>query len=686
MIQIKKTLLTLALLITAATGAWAQDVLNLVLQGTSATIKYDGNASNNPILGLNGWEQDGDPWDTDYTTKPTITTVTIDGSCKNFSGTSLSGLFEGFSGLTTINGFENLNTANVQDMSYMFYYCMSLTSLDLSSWNTARVTMMYYMFSDCSKLTTVDLSGWNTEHVEATSGLFYDCSNLENIYVGDGWSTAAVMFSDEMFTGCAKLLSMNTANPATDKTNAHTGDGGYLKVNPASGPKVAWDKAEKTGQFTMPGGNVTLEPEYYPQAALTVAPTAINDVPATTDGAIVNAGTVANIGETTNAQGTVMYYVSQTEMTDAALLALAADKWTADVPTAQSLAQGQAYVYYYVRGNDGDTDETTFSDGDIVKAANAIQVTLAAAPLWNAEFDLTNAPEEDKAGKWSTNIPEGGVVKGTEVTVTYTGSKKVIGVKATSDAAPAGPTYNETKSINDGPVTVAAGEHWLITGTGTQTSNTMSIGAGATVTLDGVNIRSGGYCIKCAGDATIILKDNSENTLTSTSTEYPALSIGDANTTLTIQGSTGVLNVTSGDWCAGIGGGYKNTNKTCGNIRIEGGVITAQGGSSGAGIGTDCAPATCGNIIITGGTITAKGGRYAAGIGTGGGEPSPNVCGDITIASTVTKVTATKGESASHSIGKGNNENVTCGTITIGGTGYGTDGVSTSPYTYQPSN
>ena len=209
----------------------------------------------------------------------------------------------------------------------------------------------------------------------------------------------------------------------------------FYTTGPApTGPKVAWDKAEKTGTFTMPGGNVTLEPEYYPQAALTAAPTAINDVPATTDGAIVKAGTVANIGSTETAQGTVMYYVSPTALDDAALLALAADKWTADVPTAEKLAQGQAYVYYYVRGNDSDTDEENFSDGDIL-AANALQVTLGAAPLWNAEFDLTNAPEEDKAGKWSSDIPEGGVVKGTEVKVTYTGSKKIIGVKAEKKAA-----------------------------------------------------------------------------------------------------------------------------------------------------------------------------------------------------------------------------------------------------------
>ena len=197
----------------------------------------------------------------------------------------------------------------------------------------------------------------------------------------------------------------------------------------SSGPEVAWDKAKKTGTFTMPGGNVTLEPEYYPQAALTAAPTAINDVPATTDGAIVSAGTVANIGETTNAQGTVMYYVSQTALDDAALQALAADQWTADVPTAADLAQGQAYVYYYVRGNDGDTDETTFSDGDI-KAANALTVTIAAEPTYAVTF----AEGMAEPTLWTAS-PATDVEKGQTVTVNYTGAKKVIGVKAEKKAA-----------------------------------------------------------------------------------------------------------------------------------------------------------------------------------------------------------------------------------------------------------
>ena len=199
----------------------------------------------------------------------------------------------------------------------------------------------------------------------------------------------------------------------------------------ATAPEVAWDKAEKSGSFTMPGGNVTLEPEYYPQAALAAAPTAINDVPATTDGAIVSAGTVNNIGETTKAQGTVMYYVSPSPLGDAALLALAADQWTADVPTAKSLAAGQAYVYYYVRGNDSDTDEQNFSDGDIL-AANALTVTIAAAPTYAVTF----AEGTEESDKWTAS-PATDVKKGETVTVTYSGTKKVIGVKAEKKSAAA---------------------------------------------------------------------------------------------------------------------------------------------------------------------------------------------------------------------------------------------------------
>ena len=122
-----------------------------------------------------------------------------------------------------------------------------------------------------------------------------------------------------------------------------------------------------------------------------------------------------------------MYYVSPTALDDAALQALAADKWTADVPTAEKLTKGEAYVYYYVRGNDSDTDEENFSDGDIL-SANALTVTIAAEPTYAVTFAEGTDPNE-----WTAS-PNAGVTKGQTVTVTYTGSKKVIGVKAEKKA------------------------------------------------------------------------------------------------------------------------------------------------------------------------------------------------------------------------------------------------------------
>ena len=183
----------------------------------------------------------------------------------------------------------------------------------------------------------------------------------------------------------------------------------------------------------------------------------------------------------------------------------------------------------------------------------------------------------------------------------------------------------------------------------------MTIAAGATVTLNGVNFTHGQ--IICAGDATIILADGSVNTVNATNVGA-AIKIGPKNTTLTIDGT---------------------------------GQLTATGGNYGAGIGTSLTSNynnTCGAIIINGGTLNAIGGSNAAGIGTGAVQKSLyQTCSAITIATNGPIVTATKGENAPYSIGKGGNYggNFNVGTIAIGGTTY-PDGVSESPFNYPPSN
>ena len=73
-------------------------------------------------------------------------------------------------------------------------------------------------------------------------------------------------------------------------------------------------------------------------------------------------------------------------------------------------------------------------------------------------------------------------------------------------------------------------------------------------------------------------------------------------------------------------------------------------GASAHPIGSGGYGGYCGDITINGGNIMATGGDCAAGIGSGRESGS---CGTITIKSTVTSVTATKGDGSPNSIGAG---------------------------------
>ena len=209
----------------------------------------------------------------------------------------------------------------------------------------------------------------------------------------------------------------------------------------------------------------------------------------------------------------------------------------------------------------------------------------------------------------------------------------------------------------------------------------IQIADGAEVILDNIIIDNLGIGndwpgIECLGDATIILKDGSYNTVHAGLSDngmgggdnhWPGIFVPAGKTLIIMSGNKGTGSLiayshsTQGS-ASGIGAGISHP---CGNIDIRGGFITAMGGSQAAGIGGAQGNGACGNITISGGSITAIGGSWAAGIG--GGVTSS--CGNITITSGVTKVQAAKGnDNAINSIGRGYNNS--CGTVTIGGTVY----------------
>ena len=145
----------------------------------------------------------------------TIVHIVFDKSFSTYTPTSLYQFFCYLSKLETITGLEYLNTANVTDMSYMFYSCSSLTSLDVTHFNTANVKNMNSMFSDCSKLTSLDVTNFNTANVMDMNSMFSDCSKLTSLDVTN-FNTAKVTNMSYMFTNCAALTSLDVTNFNTE--------------------------------------------------------------------------------------------------------------------------------------------------------------------------------------------------------------------------------------------------------------------------------------------------------------------------------------------------------------------------------------------------------------------------------------------------------------------------------------
>ncbi len=219
------------------------------LRSTRTGTTYDLNTGNNSPV----WRGDG--------TYANVTKVVFNSSFANARPTTAHAWFFMMENLQSITGINYLNTSEVTDMIYMFSdctkltsldvsnfntskvttmkgmfnACSSLTSLDVSHFNTSKVTDMSWMFQNCEKLTSLDVSSFNTAKVTNMNYMFANCSLLTTIYAGDGWSTAAVTSSDDMFNCCTSLVGgLGTTYDVNhiDKTYAHIDGGpsnpGYL--------------------------------------------------------------------------------------------------------------------------------------------------------------------------------------------------------------------------------------------------------------------------------------------------------------------------------------------------------------------------------------------------------------------------------------------------------------------------
>ena len=547
--------------------------------------------------------------------------------------------------------------------------------------------------------------------VSATKRVHFSKGNLQLVgentfqFAENQWDYFGINQSDNH----RDLFCWGTGNDPNQTTGNSTftdwGDNTYLQATLGKGWRTL-TKDEFTYVFnTRASGSSVFDNAdgRYTTATINTGGTGVKGIILFPDGITIAADEVTTPG-TINGTGTV------TQCTTAQWAALA-EKGCVFLPAGGFFLSGGAYGY----GDITDYWSSTAADaskaynlglnfavpGAVVNTAGTLGYNYGCAVrLVIDQYYLTLADGTEDAAKWTATVgtsntanplPVGGLNEKDAVTLTYGGHLKVKNVTATTDAKPDAWDGDLSKLTAESTAEFATATDGM-TITGRLAANVkVSIAAGATVTLDGVtivgdddeNYKWAG--LNCLGDATIILKDRTQNRVQGFHEDYPGIHVP-AGSRLTITGGTlgnGMLTATSSGYGAGIGGG---NNIHCGNIDIQGGYIAATGGIYGAGIGGGL-DAICGNITISGGTVRAMGGPEAAGIGGGSGGS----CGAITITNGVTRVFAMKDDHSPYSIGAGNGGS--CVTVAIGGMVYwqdnaavndGDDYLATNPLEYRP--
>ena len=114
---------------------------------------------------------------------------------------STSSLFYGYQGTSVADLISYNDTANVTNMTNMFYSCSKL--ITTPRLDTSKVTTMFNMFSGCSKLTSIPQL--DTHNVTDMGSMFDNCSSLTEIPQLD---TSNVISMSGTFRRCSSLTSI----------------------------------------------------------------------------------------------------------------------------------------------------------------------------------------------------------------------------------------------------------------------------------------------------------------------------------------------------------------------------------------------------------------------------------------------------------------------------------------------
>lgn len=137
-------------------------------------------------------------------------------------------LFINFINLTNVNFNYNFDTSNTTNMEFMFYNCISLTNVDLSSFDVSQVTSLAALFSmwdyqNDSQLTTINLEGWDTRQVTSLRDMFAYNPNLTTIIGIEDLNTENITNMHGVFFANRSLTSLDLSKWQTEKVTTMNG-------------------------------------------------------------------------------------------------------------------------------------------------------------------------------------------------------------------------------------------------------------------------------------------------------------------------------------------------------------------------------------------------------------------------------------------------------------------------------
>lgn len=151
--------------------------------------------------------------------------VSVDFS--SFDGSNIgamSYLFHSCRALTSIE-WGKCVFPQIKSLNYAFKNCSALTTIDLSPFQNAPITNISYAFEGCTSLVSIDLSPLSGTNVTNLTNFLSGCTSLKTIIVP--WETAPTLKGKEFGSEESTYTGRNTYNTGQNLLLVPSGATGY---------------------------------------------------------------------------------------------------------------------------------------------------------------------------------------------------------------------------------------------------------------------------------------------------------------------------------------------------------------------------------------------------------------------------------------------------------------------------